>query len=93
MVNTHTITNKQDTETQIRTNPPSFSKKNNNTHTAYGSDIIIPLDELHPYHIDHDALVKCVLRSHRWEARSLREHLRDVKQQAMYAVVHGGVDP
>lgn len=59
---------------------------------AYGSDIIIPLDELHPYHIERDALVKCVLRSHRWEARSLREHLKDVRQQAMYAVIHGGVD-
>lgn len=66
--------------------PPSPS-------TAYGSDIIIPLDELHPYHIDRDALIKCVLRSHRWEARSLTEHLKDVKQQAMYAVIHGGVDP
>lgn len=59
---------------------------------AYGSDIIIPLDELHPYHIDRDTLIKCVLRSHRWEARSLSEHLKDVQQQAMYAVIHGGVD-
>jgi len=60
---------------------------------AYGSDIIIPLDELHPYHIDSEALLRCVLRSHRWEARSLKEHLKDVRQQAMYAVIHGGVDP
>jgi tRNA-guanine family transglycosylase len=28
----------------------------------------------------------------RWEARSLQQHLTDVKQQAMYAVIHGGVD-
>lgn len=30
--------------------------------------------------------------SHRWEARSLKEHLKNIKQQAMYCVVHGGVD-
>lgn len=59
---------------------------------AYGSDIIIPLDELPPYHIDPKKLHQSVLLSHRWEARSLRRHLEDVRQQAMYAVVHGGID-
>eukprot|EP00557_Chaetoceros_sp_GSL56_P014501 CAMPEP_0176485864 /NCGR_PEP_ID=MMETSP0200_2-20121128/5266_1 /TAXON_ID=947934 /ORGANISM="Chaetoceros sp., Strain GSL56" /LENGTH=473 /DNA_ID=CAMNT_0017882535 /DNA_START=211 /DNA_END=1633 /DNA_ORIENTATION=+ len=59
---------------------------------SYGSDIIIPLDQLPPYHIDRQKLVESVDRSHRWEARSLRKHLEDVKQQAMYCVVHGGVD-
>lgn len=59
---------------------------------AFGADIIIPLDELPPYHIDAEALRRSVLLTHRWEARSLREHLRDVRQQAMYAVVHGGID-
>lgn len=59
---------------------------------AYGSDIIIPLDELPPYHIDREALYRSVLLTHRWEARSLRTHLDDVRQQAMYAVVHGGID-
>lgn len=59
---------------------------------AYGADIIIPLDELPPYHIDRDALYKSVLLTHRWEARSLRAHLDDVRQQAMYAVIHGGID-
>jgi queuine tRNA-ribosyltransferase len=58
----------------------------------YGADIIIPLDELPPYHIDRDRLVESVDLTHRWEARSLREHLKDVKQQAMYSVIHGGVD-
>jgi queuine tRNA-ribosyltransferase len=57
-----------------------------------GADIIIPLDELPPYHIGRDALVESVDRSHRWEARSLKEHLKDVKQQAMFCVVHGGID-
>jgi len=57
-----------------------------------GADIIIPLDELPPYHIDRQVLVESVDRSHRWEARSLRTHLNDVQQQAMYCVVHGGID-
>ena len=30
--------------------------------------------------------------SHRWMARSLKRHLANVNQQAMYAVVHGGID-
>lgn len=59
---------------------------------SYGADIIIPLDQLPPYHIDKQKLVESVNRSHRWEARSLRKHLEDVKEQAMYCVVHGGVD-
>mmetsp|Transcript_33703 Transcript_33703/g.81705 ORF Transcript_33703/g.81705 Transcript_33703/m.81705 type:complete len:328 (+) Transcript_33703:377-1360(+) len=57
-----------------------------------GADIIIPLDELPPYHIDRNALVESVDRSHRWEARSLKEHLKNINNQAMYCVVHGGVD-
>ena len=57
-----------------------------------GADIIIPLDELPPYHIDRAVLAESVDRSHRWEARSLQEHLRNVNQQAMFCVVHGGID-
>lgn len=59
---------------------------------AFGADIIVPLDELPPYHIEQDALHRSVLLSHRWEARSLQRHLDDVRQQAMYCVVHGGID-
>jgi queuine tRNA-ribosyltransferase len=57
-----------------------------------GADIIIPLDELPPYHIDRQVLSESVDRSHRWEARSLQEHLKNVQNQAMYCVVHGGID-
>ena len=57
-----------------------------------GADIIIPLDELPPYHIDREVLAESVDRSHRWEARSLLQHLQNVQQQAMYCVVHGGID-
>ena len=57
-----------------------------------GADIIIPLDELPPFHITRERLHASVRLSHRWMARSLRAHLADPRQQAMYAVVHGGVD-
>lgn len=59
---------------------------------SYGADIIIPLDQLPPYFIDRQKLIDSVDRSHRWEARSLRKHLENIKNQAMYCVVHGGVD-
>lgn len=59
---------------------------------ALGADIIIPFDELPPYHIDKRALQKSLERTHRWELRSLHEHKKNTQNQAMYAVVHGGVD-
>lgn len=58
-----------------------------------GADIIIPFDELPPYHIQEESLKKSLERTHRWEVRSLEEHLRYPNGQAMYAVVHGGIDP
>lgn len=57
-----------------------------------GADIIIPFDELPPYHISSEALKKSLERTHRWEQRSLEAHLQNPQGQAMYAVVHGGVD-
>jgi queuine tRNA-ribosyltransferase len=59
---------------------------------AFGADIIIPLDELPPYHTDRRALRRSFDRTHRWEERSLQEHLKNPQQQAMYAVIHGGID-
>lgn len=58
-----------------------------------GADIIIPFDELPPYHIAPDELRKSLDRTHRWEKRSLDAHLSNPRNQAMYAVVHGGIDP
>lgn len=88
---------------------------------AYGSDIIIPLDELRmftfhahclgkdphqgvqtnpsfptyappaaPYHMDAGALRRSLDRTHRWELRSLREHLVTPNNQAMYCVRNRG---
>jgi queuine tRNA-ribosyltransferase len=58
-----------------------------------GADIIIPLDELPPYHISHEQLKISLERTHRWELRSLAEHLKNPSNQAIFAVIHGGVDP
>ncbi len=57
-----------------------------------GADIIIPFDELLPYHTNALDLEKSLERTHRWEKRSLDEHLKDRKNQAMYGVIHGGVN-
>jgi queuine tRNA-ribosyltransferase len=57
-----------------------------------GADIIIPFDELPPYHTNPMKLKQSLERTHRWEERSLIEHKKNVQQQAMYAVVHGGID-
>lgn len=59
---------------------------------SFGADIIIPLDELPPYHIGSDQLKRSLERTHRWEKRSLEEHLKNPNGQAMYAVIHGGVN-
>lgn len=57
-----------------------------------GADIIIPFDELPPYHIGQEKLKESLDRTHRWERRSLEAHLSSPNNQAMYAVIHGGVD-
>lgn len=58
-----------------------------------GADIIIPFDELPPYHISPAKLAASLERTHRWEKRSLDAHLASPNNQAMYAVVHGGINP
>lgn len=58
-----------------------------------GADIIIPFDELPPYHIDQRTLKSSLERTHRWETRSLDAHKAQPNNQAMYAVIHGGIDP
>lgn len=58
-----------------------------------GADIIIPLDELPPYHFSEQELKTSLERTHRWEKRSLYEHEKNRQDQAMFAVVHGGIDP
>ena len=57
-----------------------------------GADIILPLDELPAHGITREALAESVERSHRWETRSLKRHLKNTNNQAMYAIIHGGLD-
>lgn len=57
-----------------------------------GADIIIPLDELPAHNITELELIKSFERTHRWEERSLNTHLTNPKQQAIYAVIHGGIN-
>jgi queuine tRNA-ribosyltransferase len=58
-----------------------------------GADIMISFDELPPYHMKPKALVASLDRTHRWEVRSLEAHKKNPNNQALYAVIHGGVDP
>ena len=57
-----------------------------------GADIIIPFDELPPYHIDQHKLINSLHRTHRWEKRSLDAHLANKQNQAIYSVIHGGIN-
>ncbi len=57
-----------------------------------GADIIIPFDELPPYHIDPKKLINSLHRTHRWEKRSLDAHLKNPQNQAIYSVIHGGIN-
>jgi len=56
------------------------------------SDIIIPLDELLPYHIDKKKFRQSFEKTHRWQIRSLQEHEKNKKGQLIYCVLHGGMD-
>ena len=58
-----------------------------------GADIIIPFDELPPFHTNPQKLKHSFDRTHRWEERSLNEHAQSKNNQAMYSVIHGGIDP
>ncbi|KAF2074284.1 hypothetical protein CYY_004417 [Polysphondylium violaceum] len=57
-----------------------------------GADIIVPFDELPPYHMDQNKIIQSLHRTHHWEARSLLQHIKDPRKQAIYNVIHGGVD-
>lgn len=59
---------------------------------SFGADIIVPLDILLPNATTEKRRMASLHRTHRWEARSLLTHLQDLKQQAMYCVLHGGTD-
>ena len=43
-------------------------------------------------YLEEKKLKESLERTHRWEERSLNFHRKNLKDQAMYAVVHGGMD-
>mmetsp|Transcript_7229 Transcript_7229/g.10356 ORF Transcript_7229/g.10356 Transcript_7229/m.10356 type:complete len:551 (+) Transcript_7229:27-1679(+) len=57
-----------------------------------GADIIIPLDDLPSSKVSGVELEESLDRTHRWEARSLLQHLKNVNDQAIYSVIHGGTN-
>jgi len=57
-----------------------------------GADIIIPLDHLPAYNVTQTELKESFRLSHLWEEQSLAHHMECVNDQAMYSVVHGGMD-
>jgi queuine tRNA-ribosyltransferase len=52
-----------------------------------GADIIMALDECHPYSQDLEAVAGAMERTHRWAERCLQSHEGG---QALYAIVQGG---
>ena len=50
------------------------------TQKALGADIIVPLDELPPYHIDRADLKRSVYLSHRWEGEYMQPPRREERR-------------
>jgi queuine tRNA-ribosyltransferase len=58
---------------------------------ALGADIIMTLDECSAYGDSQEKIQKAMERTHRWAERCLQAHKR--KDQALYAIVQGGMFP
>lgn len=57
-----------------------------------GADLLMPLDECPPYHLDREYTAKSTEMSHRWEMRSLKRFQElENENQALYGIVQGGV--
>ncbi|MCX7634691.1 MAG: tRNA guanosine(34) transglycosylase Tgt, partial [Syntrophales bacterium] len=58
---------------------------------ALGADIMMCLDECTPYPSTYREVEKAVVRTQRWSERCFRS--RKNKEQALFAIVQGGLDP
>jgi queuine tRNA-ribosyltransferase len=58
---------------------------------SLGADIIMPLDECVALPSDHATTRRALDRTHRWLERAVRAKRRD--DQALFAIVQGGLDP
>ncbi|QQG34947.1 MAG: tRNA guanosine(34) transglycosylase Tgt [Deltaproteobacteria bacterium] len=57
-----------------------------------GADIILCFDELNPFYVTKDDILHSFERTHRWEKRSLNEHLKNPLHQGLFAIIHGGLN-
>ena len=57
-----------------------------------GADIILCFDELNPFYTKRDEIIHSFERTHRWEKRSLTEHLKTNFHQGLYGIIHGGLN-
>ena len=55
-----------------------------------GSDILIPLDELLPFHINSDYFRSSFDKTHRWQIRSFEHYKKLPEKRLIYGVIHGG---
>ncbi len=55
-----------------------------------GSDIIMPLDHVVPYPVEHALAREAMQRSIRWAKRSLNSH-REQERQSLFAIIQGGM--
>jgi queuine tRNA-ribosyltransferase len=61
---------------------------------ALHSDIALVLDECTPFHVTRDYTARSTERTHRWLERCLRWHEEHgPRDQAVYGIVQGGVEP
>jgi queuine tRNA-ribosyltransferase len=61
---------------------------------SISSSIIMPLDELPPYHTSSEELASSLDRTNRWMDRSLETHRRGPQTgQMCYGIIHGGSVP
>jgi queuine tRNA-ribosyltransferase len=58
---------------------------------ALGADVIMVLDECSAYGDEREKIKKAMDRTHRWAERCLKAHKK--KDQALYAIVQGGMSP
>ncbi len=58
---------------------------------SLGADVMMVLDECTAYGDSHEKVRKAVERTHRWAERCLKAQKR--KDQALYAIVQGGIFP
>ncbi len=56
-----------------------------------GANFIFVFDECTPCHMSKEETKKAMLRSHRWEKRSLIQYQKLQSQQGLYGIVQGGI--